>query len=179
MTNLESRLKETTSKYDTTQSELDASKAKIAKLETQATEQEGEVISSLKSNHALEISDKTAKIRNLEQELHDAQTKIHSLSRQVSELNESKASPMASPDHRYRPIGLDAFLPVHVRQKRQVSLTALKARMQPKRLGSNLGVPRDSPITPVEEKNGLSRQAQFGEEIVSCCPACQGDLISL
>jgi hypothetical protein len=92
-------------------------------------------------------------------------------------------SPPSSPRWRERP--LDAGLPASVRHKRQVSLNALKARMGPHlpRRGSLLrldsvsesGSGRSSPVLDAPAR----RQQQFGDEIMYCCSACEGDLVTL
>jgi hypothetical protein len=66
------------------------------------------------------------------------------------------------------------MLPASVRHKRQASLAGLKARMGPTRTVSGLG-----PMESVEEDLGLIGRKQFGDEIMFCCPACEGDLITL
>jgi hypothetical protein len=89
---------------------------------------------------------------------------------------------------------VDAILPAAVRHRRQVSLSALKARMEP---APSLRVSSGRMAAVGEEAEGdggvegstSSAHAyqhahahvpkQFGDEIVFCCPACEGDLITL
>lgn len=97
------------------------------------------------------------------------------------------------------------YLPADVRHKRQVSLTALRARMnanatamadggnQSKKQNGTLAEAEDGGSTSQSGEgkegkkgkkgvgaNGLdSVQEQFGDEIMFCCPACEGDLINL
>nr|ADE10099.1 SMC prok B [Tremella fuciformis] len=80
---------------------------------------------------------------------------------------------------------VDAALPASVRHKRQVSLSALKARMgidaksAPKR-SPGLGNGFSSLQVLTEEVGARNRgDKQFGDEIMFCCPACEGDLITL
>jgi hypothetical protein len=91
---------------------------------------------------------------------------------------------------RRRPV--DADLPASVRHKRAVSLNALKARMgvdTRRRHSATLkslqedgdgDVPERSQ-TPGEEgrRETARRMEQFGDEIVYCCSACQGELVAL
>ncbi|ORY29119.1 hypothetical protein BCR39DRAFT_598805 [Naematelia encephala] len=121
-------------------------------------------------------SEQAGRIRQLESALHTATSRVHALSKQVTD-NEPKGiflSPKAdSPIHDIeprRPRSIDSALPAAVRHKRQVSLTALKARMEPR---SPL---RSTMESVAEESDG---RKQFGDEIVFCCPACEGDLITL
>lgn len=76
------------------------------------------------------------------------------------------------------------ILPASVRHKRQVSLTALKARMEPARTvrSSRLGSTTEEDegevkVSPASDRTRVRKQ--FGDEIVFCCPACEGDLITL
>lgn len=96
-----------------------------------------------------------------------------------------------------RSLGVDALLPASVRHKRQVSLSALKARMEPSYSRAPLSpmgsvnemdessrrpsVTSNGAITPNKEalKGATTSRKQFGDEIVFCCPACDGDLITL
>ncbi|KAK8843491.1 hypothetical protein IAR55_007151 [Kwoniella newhampshirensis] len=107
---------------------------------------------------------------------------------------------------------VDAILPPSVRHKRQVSLNALKARMEPRTivkmdtLGEEDGQSNGGLSTGDMERTGSAASTpglggkskshsiggtgtgmrgpttttkQFGDEIMFCCPACQGDLITL
>jgi hypothetical protein len=194
-------------------------KAKEADETSEKPAANGDEISALRSAHALEISQQAEKVRSLETALHAAESRVHALSRQLTDLQAAQASmSLSSPGSRglflsdegsssydrrnpmgnARPTGVDALLPAHVRHKRQVSLSALKARMEPsishRLAGMPLGnVPEDgdsrrasmsSTGTPgVEGKGAVAKRngarLQFGEEIVFCCPACEGDLIEL
>jgi hypothetical protein len=83
------------------------------------------------------------------------------------------------------------MLPPSVRHRRLVSLSALKARMEPPRplaSPSRLGI---EAVSEGDEGEGRMNgsvgltpthaplRKQFGDEIVFCCPACEGDLITL
>lgn len=164
---------ETRSKNDA--KDLEAAKNQIGEHET--------TISTLRDNsisdeRALEISQQAAKIRELEAALHAATSRVHSLTKQLS------AIPLASPsqnlfvESKTPPIqrlpSVDLMLPASVRHKRQASLAGLKARMGPSRTVSGLG-----PMESVSEDLGLIGRKQFGDEIMFCCPACEGDLITL
>jgi hypothetical protein len=80
---------------------------------------------------------------------------------------------------------VDAILPAAVRHRRQVSLSALKARMEPSsRVPSSRMAPLleegDASASSLAEGRTLRHvPKQFGDEIVFCCPACEGDLITL
>lgn len=112
----------------------------------------------------------------------------------VGDESPSGAGP-SSPRIPHRPV--DANLPMAVRHKRQVSLTALKARMGPssRRIVS---LSRLSGMDAVGEEDGKgtghiqgsncdsgssssmeARMKQFGDEIMFSCPCCEGDLITL
>ena len=173
---------------------------------------------------ALALSQSTERIRSLESALHAATSRVHLLSRQLTDMQAAYAtiqkerddpsawsssvggtrgsflSPTSEPTSppglgRARPPivsnrSVDMSLPASVRQKRQVSLSALKARMDaPKSLlgpsnmdavveGEASASPRRSDqSTPVVAQSQMRKQ--FGDEIVFCCPACEGDLITL
>ena len=173
--------------------------------------------------HSLEISQHAERVRTLEKYLHTSTSRVHSLSRQLTELQTAYAaavkdndqngfSPRASssrglflsPDEDSikspplppsRPIGVDALLPASVRHKRQVSLSALKARMQPSYARPPHSPTKIESVVEGEEPKDESRKGstpslralglrgavrkQFGDEIVFCCPACEGDLVTL
>ena len=115
---------------------------------------------------------------------------------------------------------VDMILPASVRHKREVSLNALKARMQPTQTkplrsphlsktisagglgnlneddevrngnqseheGEGGNVDEDEDRRGIEETwagrrtSWMMSRKQFGDEIVFCCPACEGDLITL
>ena len=209
---------------ETARSELEGSQIRVKELENASQEAESDSLASLKSAHALELSQHAEKIRSLETSLHGAESRVHQLSRQLTDLQsqpyanspgESSSRGLFFSDDGVgaegrsplgrgpRPTGVDALLPAHVRHKRQVSLSALKARMEPRRsysqtsgpAGSLANVPEGNDevgrggsasstsgaATP-EIKKGFGaghRRMQFGDEIVFCCPACEGDLISI
>lgn len=101
-------------------------------------------------------------------------------------------SPTIAPKPRLNPV--DAILPPSVRHKRQVSLNALKARMEP-----SMSLKGASPLRGLRTMNEVKEEAnggdegrrgsvdsrrigvkkQFGDEIMFCCPACDGELITL
>jgi small-conductance mechanosensitive channel len=121
----------------------------------------------------------------------------------------SSSSPSYFPDQRNggpsRPFSVDSLLPASVRHKRQVSLTALKARMEHSHSYTRPPIDRMESVSETADKSrrgsttsasnstdtpGIAsalgfvnsrRKArqQFGDEIVGCCPACEGDIISL
>lgn len=197
-----SRAEQLQSELDTLKNDHQVSQNRVKELESSGSKDEA--LTTLQNSHALEISNQSETIRSLEAALHSAESRVHALSRQLTELQSSYAespsrgifiadeSPSLSRTPN-RPTGVDALLPAHVRHKRQVSLTALKARMQPtpKPVTTPLGSlaeqnesRRSSVSTPGEGgkkvANGFSRgKQQFGDEIVFCCPACEGDLITL
>jgi hypothetical protein len=87
---------------------------------------------------------------------------------------------------------VDAILPAAVRHRRQVSLSALKARMEPapSRVASGRmaavgeepegdGAGVEGSTSPAHAYAHVQVPKQFGDEIVFCCPACEGDLITL
>jgi predicted nucleic acid-binding Zn-ribbon protein len=81
---------------------------------------------------------------------------------------------------------MDAILPASVRHKRQVSLTALKARMEPREARSKMDLLEEGEEGEEAETPGINSKVgkivtrqQFGDEIVFCCPACEGDLFEL
>jgi chromosome segregation ATPase len=164
---------ETRSKNDA--KDLEAAKNQIAEHEsTMSTLRD----TSISDERALEISQQAAKIRELEAALHAATSRVHSLTKQLS------AAPLTSPsqnlflESKTPPVqripSVDLMLPASVRHKRQASLAGLKARMGPSRTVSGLG-----PMESVQEDLGLIGRKQFGDEIMFCCPACEGDLITL
>ena len=179
---------------------------------------------------SLALSQSTERIRTLEASLHAATSRVHQLSRQLTDLQAAYAtiqrekerddlllassSPPSMGGIRTRGLGfsptneptspglglgrppiissrsVDMILPASVRQKRQVSLSALKARMD-----ASKPLPSPSKMEAVVEGEGRSSprrsdssthlaaqsqaRKQFGDEIVFCCPACEGDLITL
>ena len=148
--------------------------------------------SPLTPDEALELSRRAEQIRTLESALHASTSRVHALSRQLTDLHaayttaqrerddaitavQSGLSPggkrgiLLSPDERPR-TAVDAILPAAVRHRRQVSLAGLKARMEPRR-----GVKMES----LAEEEDVLPGKQFGDEIMFCCPACDGDLITL
>lgn len=167
------------------------SKADTKELETvRAQVKEHELASASATSEdqtRLEISKQAAKIRELESALHAATSRVHTLTRQLSANTPPMTSPsrgiLYSPDEKQgRPSGpprlpsVDMLLPASVRHKRQVSLAGLKARMgTANRTVSSIGGGMDS----VQEDLGLIGRKQFGDEIMFCCPACEGDLITL
>ncbi|KAK1922391.1 SMC prok B [Papiliotrema laurentii] len=190
---------------ETARSELEVSQTRVKELENASQEAESDSLASLKSGHALELSQHAEKIRSLETSLHGAESRVHQLSRQLTDLQsqpganspgESSSRGLFFSDDGVgaegrsplgrgpRPTGVDALLPAHVRHKRQVSLSALKARMEPRRSYSQTSGPAGS-LSNVPEGNDEKgfgaghRRMQFGDEIVFCCPACEGDLISI
>jgi septal ring factor EnvC (AmiA/AmiB activator) len=123
-------------------------------------------------------------VKRLEEELQASASRIQALTRQLADLQAAYASSQKergearrTPSAETPPLSrtsnvnrtVDAILPANVRHKRQVSLTALKARM-----GSSFtrGGMESLAENPGERK-------QFGDEIMFCCPACEGDLITL
>lgn len=90
---------------------------------------------------------------------------------------------------------VDAILPAAVRHRRQISLSALKARMEPapSRVASGRmaalgeepegdgagGAGVEGSSIPAHAYAHVQVPKQFGDEIVFCCPACEGDLITL
>jgi len=159
------------------------------------------------------------RIRGLESALHSSAARVHSLSRQLTDMHAAYATAQKERDDALASssysgsstkglflspaddspspgngIGLgrppivptrsmDMVLPASVRHKRQVSLTALKARMEPTRtipsprmgLLAEEGEEEEAMETP----SHMNSRKQFGDEIVFCCPACEGDLITL
>ena len=185
------------------------------------------------------------RIRSLESALHASASRIHELSRQLTDMHAAYAtaqrerddallaapfSPAStrgfflSPADETTPsrspglgsgLGLgrppsvpsrssvDTMLPASVRQRRQVSLTALKARMEHPPRSKPLTSPSRMEAVTEKESEGVGGggggggggegggrrgsgvatpqrlRKQFGDEIVFCCPACEGDLITL
>jgi hypothetical protein len=105
-------------------------------------------------------------------------------------LSPSEESPRRAPLGRTASGGLvDSILPASVRHKRQVSLNALKARMEPRDV-KKMGVVGEEDEegreggsetnTPgIGGKRAMTTRSQFGDEIVFCCPACEGDLFEI
>jgi predicted nucleic acid-binding Zn-ribbon protein len=134
---------------------------------------------SISDERALEISQQAAKIRELESALHAATSRVHSLTKQLSAVPPTSPSQNLFVADSGRPQAqrlpsVDLLLPASVRHKRQASLAGLKARMAPSRSLSGMG-----PMEGVQEELGLIGRKQFGDEIMFCCPACEGDLITL
>lgn len=168
---------------------------------------EAHAVSTLKASHDLELSQQAERIRSLENSLHAAESRVHTLTRQLADsqmlsspgtsrgyfLSDGDSPSARSPGQSSRPTGVDALLPAHVRHKRQVSLSALKARMDHSHRvvstpmislneedeGRRGSVSSPAGVTPMEGRSKKSGRAQFGDEIVYCCPACEGDLIML
>jgi hypothetical protein len=204
---LQSELETLRSSLDDRTSALFATEKKLQGL--QSGSKEDDAVTTLKASHDLELSQQAERVRSLESSLHAAENRVHQLTRQLSDVQLS--SPSSGPSRGYfltdgdgpsssgrapgqpsRPTGVDALLPAHVRHKRQVSLSALKARMEPTRRvtssamvnlneddESQTGGASSAGGTPMETKTKKSGRAQFGDEIVYCCPACDGDLITL
>jgi hypothetical protein len=163
-----------------TRSKNDAKALEVAK--SQIGEHETTISSlrdtSISDERALEISQQAAKIRELEAALHAATSRVHSLTKQLATVPPTSPSANLFVDAKTPPIqrlpSVDLMLPASVRHKRQASLAGLKARMGPSRTVSGLG-----PMESVQEDLGLIGRKQFGDEIMFCCPACEGDLITL
>jgi DNA repair exonuclease SbcCD ATPase subunit len=168
---------ETRSKADA--KDLEAARTQIGDNETTIASLRD---ASVSEERALEISQQSAKIRELEAALHAATSRVHSLTRQLAAVPPTSPSSnlfLAPASDEKRPAAqrvptVDLMLPASVRHKRQVSLAGLKARMGPSRTVSGLG-----PMESVQEDLGLIGRKQFGDEIMFCCPACEGDLITL
>jgi len=164
---------ETRSKNDA--KDLEAAKTQIAEHETTISTLRD---TSISDERALEISQQAAKIRELEAALHAATSRVHSLTKQLSAVPPPSPSQNLFLEAKTPPVQrvptVDLMLPASVRHKRQASLAGLKARMGPTRTVSGLG-----PMESVEEDLGLIGRKQFGDEIMFCCPACEGDLITL
>jgi chromosome segregation ATPase len=166
-----------------TRSKNDAKELEIAR--TQIGEHEATILTlrdtTISDERALEISQQSAKIRELEAALHAATSRVHSLTKQLASVPPASPSHLflaSTPDEKRPPVQrlptVDLMLPASVRHRRQVSLAGLKARMAPTRSTSGLG-----PMESVSEDLGLIGRKQFGDEIMFCCPACEGDLITL
>lgn len=128
-------------------------------------------------------------VKKLESELEASASRVQLLTRQLADLQSAYAASQkernlaagysGSPNRDLAPPSMnrtssvnrsvDAILPANVRHKRQVSLTALKARM-----GSSFS---RGGMDSLAEHPG--ERKQFGDEIMFCCPACEGDLITL
>jgi chromosome segregation ATPase len=164
---------ETRSKNDA--KDLEAAKTQIEQHETTISTLRD---TSISDERALEISKQAAKIRELEAALHAATSRVHSLTKQLSAVPPTSPSQNLFLEAKTPPVQrvptVDLMLPASVRHKRQASLAGLKARMGPTRTVSGLG-----PMESVEEDLGLTGRRQFGDEIMFCCPACEGDLITL
>lgn len=159
-------------------------------------EEQGTALAAAQSvDHTIEISQQAAKIRELESALHAATSRVHSLTRQLASSSSASTSSQNlfySADENKRPgapqrlPSVDMLLPASVRHKRQVSLAGLKARMGTNtsmngRSASGLGTGAAGAggMDSVSEDLGLIGRKQFGDEIMFCCPACEGDLITL
>ena len=164
---------ETRSKNDA--KDLEAAKTQIEEHETTISTLRD---ASISDERVLEISQQAAKIRELEAALHAATSRVHSLTKQLSAVPPPSPSQSLFLEAKTPPVQrlptVDLMLPASVRHKRQASLAGLKARMGPTRTVSGLGV-----MESVEEDLGLIGRKQFGDEIMFCCPACEGDLITL
>ena len=181
-----------------------------------------DALSTAEAAHALEVSNLTAVIRSLEDGLYKREMRLHELERQIMNLSgrsgtyrstsgsgsgngakgyffsppdqepSAPQSPTVAPKPRLNPV--DAILPPSVRHKRQVSLNALKARMEPSVSLKGASPLRGSrTIAEVKEEASIGDEGrresvdgrsvgvrkQFGDEIMFCCPACDGDLITL
>ncbi|WVO18222.1 hypothetical protein L204_105929 [Cryptococcus depauperatus] len=166
-------------------------------------------LNAIKSAHSLEVSQLMERIRTLEAELYNTQKEVHTLSREVtyhtisggvkrhfasppetspttSPASLGLGSPSSTSNKRLNPV--DSLLPASVRHKRQVSLTALKARMQSSIItasplrnptGDNLDGGKQRQRSSMDVVREIGTRKQFGDEIMFCCPACYGDLIIL
>ena len=147
--------------------------ARIDQLDRRGSGEPSAAVSTLHASHTLELSKHAEQIRHLEASLHASTSRVHSLTRELDELSSlSKPSEL-------RPTGIDAILPANVRQKRQVSLAALKARMEQVSAGKLQSVAEERHHSPSHTSGLGSVRKQFGDEIVFCCPACQGELITV
>ena len=149
--------------------------ASLESLETRTKAWERERLES-ESGDRLQSSQQAERIRSLEASLHAAESRIYELCRQPSTpkslfISNDTVSPKPSPR-----LGVDALLPAVVRHKRQVSLSALKARMEPARPARR---PMERLSEDVPEELISLPPKQFGDEIMYCCPACEGDLITI
>ncbi|WRT68837.1 uncharacterized protein IL334_005818 [Kwoniella shivajii] len=231
ITEKEAIISQRESTISTQESELSSLRSELETLRSQSSTQPSvhstqpeRTQDDTSADRALEISSLTSQIRELESSLHTSNTRIHSLSKQLTDLTLShnqiqkerdelvgsfspsgsrgpstksyflspKDEYPSSPGVRRIPSGnggnsaVDAILPPSVRHKRQVSLNALKARMEftkplssPNKL-SSLHEDEERPGTLSTDSNGWTKtRKQFGDEIMFCCPACEGDLITL
>ena len=152
----------------------------VQQLETGGPPQD-QSISSLHASHTLELSRHAEQIRHLEASLHASTSRVHSLSRELFETQKERDElVLSSKPSEPKFVGIDAILPANVRQKRQVSLAALKARMEQSASSSGKLQSVAEERGSASHTSGLgSVRKQFGDEIVFCCPACQGDLITV
>lgn len=148
--------------------ELDSAKGQIRKVDADQT------VKTLEA----EVQASTSRIQALTRQLADLQSAYTSLQKERDLAVGHAGSPIrniqpeASPLPRTSNVNrtVDAILPANVRHKRQVSLIALQARM-----GSSSA---KGGMESLAEHPGGERR-QFGDEIMFCCPACEGDLITL
>lgn len=137
-----------------------------------------ELLSSLRDQHALEISNTHSRIRELESDLFDAKANEHTLHKRVAALEDELGNllrqsrvdgrrststrshtPLSQSFAHGRPVRprvvYEENLPIEVRRKRKISLGMLKARIESERAagmsmtGIGLGVSTGSPLSRV------------------------------
>ena len=158
-----------------------------------------ELLSSLRQQHALELSAATSQIRALENTIFDKDRTIHDLQKRVSGLEEHQNKPNALSKasdhsgsvlshHSYRPAlpsplartVFDQALTVETFHKRKVSLNMLKARME-----SESRVNFSRALSPTHSDHTTSRPSSVvGSQFLDAshifwCHSCSGDLVIL
>lgn len=141
---------------------LDSAKSKIPKVDID------QAVKKLEAD----LQASTSRVQLLTRQLADLQSAYTSLQSSASSGNTPTPSREVPPQSN-RPTGVnrtvDAILPANVRHKRQVSIAALKARMGTANTRRGMDSLAEHP----------GERKQFGDEIMFCCPACEGDLITL
>lgn len=183
--------------------ELGVAQAELKEVheEQQAERKEREQVDGALSRSMAEAKDKGQELEVVKQDLRDVRTRLEATEKALEATSSTGSRDSAaitrSQPHRQqsalaiRDRTLD-YLPASVRHKRQVSLNALKARLGSNAMPNGNGHTShatdsidDGTSTPPSggtkgaRLDTLSVREQWGDEIMFCCPACEGDLINL
>lgn len=168
-TALEAELEELRGKVSALEEEIAAARL-TASASTPLPQSPGD--DTFEAQRALDASLTAQRLRDTEHKLHQSESKVHALSRQLAEL--SNSAPLPKPSSRSNQVDAHSMLPAATRHKRQVSLSLLKARIE-----SSSSRPGLSPAGETIEEEEHGRHTQFGDELMFACKSCQGDLIML
>ena len=163
----------------------------------QAEKQEREQLELARGKAETEARDRGRELEVTKQDLRDARTRLEATERALEAASSSpngardSSSLSRAQQHQHQSVlairdrTLD-YLPASVRHKRQVSLNALKARLGTHAVTNGnghtshaSGTAGHGTSTPSKRLDSTSVREQWGDEIMFCCPACEGDLINL